>query len=349
MAEELEMALVTELTETSGVVGDEGPIRAIIERELSGIADVVRTDAMGNLIATINPDAEASVLIGAHMDEIGFMVRHIDDDGFLTLDALGGWDASTLRAQRVRVHTDAGTIPGVIGAVPPHTKSKDDAKPPKLTDLRVDTGLDAERVEETVAVGDLVSLEQRTVTLGEYITGKAIDDRICVYALLAVASAVAAPAVTVHLAFTVQEEVGLRGAEALGVDIDPMVALALDTTVANDIPGIDSGQAVTQLGAGVALKLKDGSVVTSPAVRRRLQTIAEAEEIALQYEVLPRGGTDTARFQRGHGATPVGALSVPTRYLHTATEVAAPADVRALIELVNAFIAAATPEDSYAL
>jgi Cellulase M and related proteins len=349
MTDELHMPLVTELTETSGVVGDEGPIRSIIERELADHVDQIQVDAMGNLVATINPGADAAVVIGAHMDEIGFMVRHIDDDGFLTLDALGGWDASTLRAQRVRVHTASGTMPGVIGAVPPHTKSDDDAKAPKLTDLRVDMGLDADRVEDTVAVGDLVSLEQRTVVLGEYLTGKALDDRICVYALLAVAAAIEDPAVTVHLAFTVQEEVGLRGAEALGVDIDPMVALALDTTVANDIPGIDSGQAVTRLGAGVALKLKDGSVVTSPAVRRQLQTIADAEEIALQYEVLPRGGTDTARFQRTHGATPVGALSVPTRYLHTATEVASPADVRALIDLVVAFVTAAAPDDNYGL
>jgi endoglucanase len=349
MIDELDVELVTELTETCGVVGDEGPIRAIIERELVDVADVVHVDAMGNLVATINPGADASILIGAHMDEIGFMVRHIDDDGFLTLDALGGWDASTLRAQRVRVHTEDRTIPGVIGAVPPHTKSDDDAKSPKLADLRVDTGLDAEAVEATVAIGDLVSLEQQTVELGEYLTGKAIDDRICVYALLAVAAAIEDPAVTVHLAFTVQEEVGLRGAEALGVEIDPMVALALDTTVANDIPGIESGEAVTRLGAGVALKLKDGSVVTSPAVRRRLQAIADTEEIPLQYEVLPRGGTDTARFQRSHGATPVGGLSVPTRYLHTATEVAAPADVRGLINLVSAFIDAATPGDSYEL
>ena len=349
MTDELDMELVRELTEASGVVGAEGPIRSIVRRELAGIADEVHVDPMGNLVATINPGADASMLIGAHMDEIGFMIRHIDDEGFLTLDALGGWDASTLLAQRVRVHTDTGTIPAVIGAVPPHTKSDDDPKAPKLKDLRVDTGIDAERVRDTIAVGDVVSLEQRTIAIGEYITGKAIDDRICVYALLAVAAAIEDPAVTVHLAFTVQEEVGLRGAEALGVDIDPMVALALDTTVANDIPSVDSGQAVTELGAGVALKLKDGSVVTSPAVRRRLQAITDAEEIPLQYEVLPRGGTDTARFQRAHKATPVGALSVPTRYLHTATEVAAPTDVTALIDLVSAFIATATPEDSYAL
>jgi len=146
MTDELDMELVRELTEASGVVGAEGPIRSIVRRELAGIADEVHVDPMGNLVATINPGADASMLIGAHMDEIGFMIRHIDDEGFLTLDALGGWDASTLLAQRVRVHTDTGTIPAVIGAVPPHTKSDDDPKAPELKDLRVDTGIDAERV-----------------------------------------------------------------------------------------------------------------------------------------------------------------------------------------------------------
>jgi len=344
--------LLTELTETSGAPGYEDRIRAIVRRELEGVVDEVRTDSMGNVVGTIygetNPEYE--VAVAAHMDEIGFMVRHITEDGFVQVDALGGWDPRILRAERVTIHTDDGDVPGVIGSPPPHTLDEEDLeKKEKVDDVYIDVGMDVAAVEDRITKGDLVTMDQRTERVGQTVTGKSLDDRICLYAMLQAAERVS-PDVTVHFAATVQEEVGLRGAHALGVDLEPDLAVALDVTVANDVPQIeDEADYVTALGEGAAIKLKDSSVITNPKVHKRMRTVAETEDIPYQLEILPRGGTDTAGFQKTSGAKPVGAISVPTRYLHTPTEVANETDVVAAVDLLTAFIDTEDGEHDYTL
>ena len=350
----LDMEFLRELTETSGVPGYEDRIRKLVRAEFEESVDRVRTDAMGNVVGTLEGDSEYSVAVAAHMDEIGFMVRHVeaDEDGgaFLELDPLGGWDARVLKAQRVTVHTDDGDIPGVIGSPPPHTLDEADReKTPSVDDVFVDLGLPGDELDDRVSPGDLVTMDQTTERIGDAVTGKALDDRICLFAMLVAARRLADPDVTIHFCATVQEEVGLRGARALGVDIDPDLAIALDVTVANDVPGFDDGEHVTRLGEGTAIKLKDSSVITSPKVHRRLQTVAEDEEIDYQIEILPAGGTDTAGFQHTHGAKPVGAISIPTRYLHTVTETANLDDVAATIDLLEAFLATEDGNHDYTL
>jgi endoglucanase len=335
--------LLTELTEASGVPGYEDRVRELVVRELEDSVDRVRTDAMGNVVGTIEGERDYAVAVAAHMDEIGFMVRHVrgDEDGFgfVELDALGGWDARVLKAQRVTIHAAEEDVPAVIGSPPPHTLDQDEReKPPEVEDVVVDPGLPYAALEERVDRGDLVTMDQTTERVGETITGKALDDRVCLFAMLAVARGLTDPAVTVHFCATVQEEVGLRGAHALGVDVDPDLALALDVTVANDVPGFDAGEHVTELGDGAAIKLKDSSVITNPKLHGRLQSLAEDEGIDYQLEILPSGGTDTAGFQQAAGAKPVGAISVPTRYLHTVTETAHVDDVAATIDLLAAFL-----------
>jgi endoglucanase len=304
---------------------------------------------MGNVVGTI-AGGDYEVVVAAHMDEVGFMVRHVTDEGFLQLDALGGWDPRVLRAQRVRVHTQEESLTGVIGSVPPHTLTDEQREErQEVSDVYVDVGLAGERVAERVSVGDLVTMQQTTARMGELVTGKALDDRVCLFAMLAAARQVEEPDVTVHFVATVQEEVGLRGARAVGVDLDPDLAVALDVTVANDVPGFDTADHVTELGAGAAVKLKDSSVITNPKVNRRLRDVAEAEGITHQLEVLPAGGTDTAGLQRAGGAVPVGALSVPTRYLHTPTECVHVDDVAATIDLLSAFLSSETGANDYSL
>ncbi|WP_254862394.1 M42 family metallopeptidase [Halovivax gelatinilyticus] len=344
--------LVVELTETSGVPGYEDRIRERVIDELEGTVDRIRTDAMGNVVGTIEGDSDYSVAVAAHMDEIGFMVSHVDGDedggGFLELDPLGGWDARVLRAQRVTVHTEDGDVPGIIGSPPPHTLDPEDReKPPNVDDVYVDLGLPYEEATDRISPGDLVTMDQSTEFVGETVTGKALDDRICLYAMLEAAKEIDDPDVTIHFCATVQEEVGLRGARALGVDVDPDLAIALDVTVANDVPQFDEGEHVTRLGDGTAIKLKDSSVITSPKVHRRLRSVAESEEITHQIEILPAGGTDTAGFQHTYGAKPVGALSIPTRYLHTVTEMAHREDVAATVDLLCAFLESETGEHDY--
>ncbi|WP_224269821.1 M42 family metallopeptidase [Haloprofundus salinisoli] len=347
---DFDFELLQELTETSGVPGYEDRIRELVRRELEASTDRVSSDAMGNVVGTIEGESDYSVAIAAHMDEIGFMVRHITDEGFLQLDPLGGFDARVLRAQRVTVHTEDGDLPGVIGSVPPHTLSEEQReKKEKVEDVHVDLGLSGDDVRERVSRGDLVTMDQTTVELGDHVTGKALDDRICVFTMLEAARRIENPEVTIHFAATVQEEVGIRGATALGGDLDPDLAVALDVTVANDVPDFDDADYVTELGEGTAIKLKDSSVITNPKVHRRLRSVAEDREIPYQLEILPAGGTDTAGFQNTHGAKPVGALSIPTRYLHTVTESAHVDDVSATIDLLTAFLETETGKHDYTL
>ena len=346
-------SLLVELTEAHGVPGYEDAVRDVVRREFAAASAVeqVRSDAMGNLVGTIegseNPEYE--VVVAAHMDEIGFMVRNVDDDGFLQVDALGGWDPEVLRAQRVVVHTDDEELLGVIGSIPPHSGGSDDDDERGVHDVDVDLGLPADEVRERVAVGDRVSTTQSTEVVGDCINGKALDNRVSVFALCALADRLDDPAVTVHLAATVQEEVGLRGAEAIGVDLAPDLALNLDTTVANDVPETDDDKYVTKLGAGAGIKFKDSSVIPNRKVVDRLRSVAADRDVPVQHEVLPAGGTDTAGFQRSSGPTPVGAISFPTRYLHTPVESVHGNDVAAAIDLAEAFLATETGDHDYRL
>ncbi len=311
--------------------------------------DELHTDAMGNVIGTIEGSSDYEVAVAAHMDEIGFMVRYVDDDGFVSLDALGGWDSRVLRAQRVTVHTDDEDLTGVIGSVPPHLLDGDEGEE-DVEDIYVDLGLPAEEANERVSVGDIVTMEQTTKKVGDNVSGKALDDRICLFTMLEAAKRIENPDATIHFCATVQEEIGLRGATALGVDVDPDLAVALDVTVANDFPAVKSERDyVTSLGDGTAIKLKDGSVVTTPKVHKRMRSVAEEENIPYQLEVLPSGGTDTAGFQNTYGAKPVGAISIPTRYLHTVTESANGDDVSATIDLLTAFLETENGEHDYSL
>jgi len=350
MAFDFDFDLLRDVTETSGVPGYEDRVRDIVRDELEANTDHVRTDAMGNVVGTVEGDSDYSVAIAAHMDEIGFMVKHITEDGFLKLDALGGWDARVLRAQRVTVHAEEEDITGVFGSVPPHTLDDDDAdEKEEVGDRVVDLGRDTEEVEELVSVGDIVTMDQNTIKMGDTVTGKALDDRVCLFTMLEAARELESPDVTIHFCATVQEEVGLRGATALGVDVDPDLAVALDVTIASDIPGVSEDKHVTALGDGAAIKLKDSSVITTPKVHKRLKAVAEDEDIDHQFEVLPAGGTDTAGFQNTYGAKPVGAISIPTRYLHTVTETANGDDIHATIDLLTAFLDSETGEHDYSL
>lgn len=345
---EFDFDLLCALTETSGVPGYEDRIRELVRNELDDAVDELRADAMGNVVGTRLGESDYAVAVAAHMDEIGFMVSHVDDDGFIQIDPLGGWDPRVVRAQRVTIHTATDDVPGIIGSPPPHTQDEDDRESvPDFDDVHIDVGLPSEEVESRISPGDLVTMRQSTTVVGDQVSGKALDDRVCLLAMIEAARRLDTPDVTIHFAATVQEEVGLRGAHALGVDLDPDLAIALDVTVANDIPGFKDGKHVTRLGDGAAIKLKDSSVITNPKVNRRLRSVADTADIPYQLEILPRGGTDTARFQNTGGATPVGAISVPTRYLHTVTEAAHHKDIAAVIDLLTAFLESETGAHDY--
>ncbi|WP_232701191.1 M42 family metallopeptidase [Halobacterium wangiae] len=348
----VDLDLLRELTETDGAPGHEERVRDVVRSHLPDRVDNVDTDAMGNMVATVEGDAnpDVEVLVAAHMDEIGFIVRHVREDGFVQVDSLGGWDPRVLRAERATVHGEDGDLAGVIGAPPPHTDENPHMRDTDaVKDVFIDLGLSGEAASERVHVGDRVTLTQRLEPVGSLVTGKALDNRVSVYAMLKAMERVD-PDVTVHYVATTQEEVGLRGAEAVGFDVAPDLVLNLDTTAANDIPQfIYEEDYITEVGEGAAVKFKDGVVLPNPKVVDHLLDVAQRRGIPHQREVLTAGGTDTGPFQRTHGATPVGAISTPTRYLHSPTEAVHTDDVDAVVDLASAFLADLDGTETYTL
>lgn len=327
--------LLFSLSAAHGPIGYEDEPRNLVRDALEPHVDRLRTDPMGNVVGTVEGTSDREVVVAAHVDEIGFMVKHVGDDGFLRVDSLGGWNAQILRAQPVVVHTESGHIPGVVGAEAAHTRDEDEFS--DIDDVAIDLGLSDDDVQERVSVGDVVTLDTAPRELGDCVVGKALDDRAGVYAML-VAARRADPDATVHFCATVQEEVGLRGAAAIATDdaVDPDLVVALDGTLERGVPGVDAADRITELGAGVGIKHKDASVVPSPRVVEWLTDTAESESIPHQREVAWNIGTDTGALQFDGGAVLAGALSIPVRYHHSPVELAHREDLTATVDLLTA-------------
>lgn len=345
--------LLRRLSETAGVPGREDRVRDLIRSELGALAEHARTDAMGNLIVEVpGPEGAPRVMVSAHMDEIGFVVRHVDDQGFLRVQNLGGFDVRNLFARLVTVHARrGGPRTGVLnpGVKPIHIATPEDRKKvPEMADFVVDLGLPAETVKSEVRVGDMVTLQQTFQDLGDVVVGKALDDRVGCWILLETLKRLEAPAVRLAAVFSVQEEVGLRGAITSAFAVAPDVGIALDTTLAVDTPGTKAEQAITRLGAGTAIKVSDSSTISHGWLVDRLADLAEAHGVAHQFEVLPLGGTDAGAIQRSRAGVASGTLSTPSRYVHTVTEMVAKADLEAGVALLGRFLsepgAAVAPE-----
>jgi len=333
------MELLKRLSEAPGVPGYESEVRRIVAEALGKLVDDVKTDSLGNLIAH-KAGPGPRVLVAAHMDEIGFLVRFVDTKtGFLRIEPLGGFDPRTLIAQRVVVHTQDAKLPGCIGSKPIHILTEDERKKPlMLKDLFVDVGLPAESVAERVQVGDMVTLQQAFTTFGEVVSGKALDDRAGLYAMIEAVRRVSQLDCDLTLVGTTQEEVGLRGAHVAGYAGRPDIAVALDVTVAVDLPQVQEHEHVTRLGGGVAIKLKDSASISHPALVRAMRKLADERDIPFQMEILPRGGTDAGALQLAQEGAAVITLSLPVRYVHSVVETAHTRDLEAWIALLAAFL-----------
>jgi endoglucanase len=331
------IALLTALAEAAGTSGREDRVRAVVAPQLEELCARVETDPLGNLMG-IRPGDGPRLMLAAHMDEIGLMVTHVDDRGFVRVLPIGGWDARTLVGQRVSVH-GREDLEGVVGLPPVHLlDQKDRAKALEVTDLAIDLGLPAERVRETVRAGDVATRIRGLRRMGDLVTGKSLDDRVGVFVMLeALRAAGPSPAEVIATA-TVQEEVGLRGSRVATARILPHIALAIDTCPANDGPGAPPGGATTRLGQGTAIRVMDASAIGAPALVDLLTRIAEEGDIPHQFHVANRGGTDTGSLQlSGEGAI-AGCVSIPTRYVHSSVEACHPDDIEASIRLVAGLI-----------
>jgi putative aminopeptidase FrvX len=340
------MDFLKRLSEAPGIPGHETKIRAIVREALAEHVDEVETDHLGNVIAHKRGPAPL-VAVAAHMDEIGFIVSHIEkESGFLRMQPYGGFDPKTLIAQRVVVHTENGDLIGCIGSKPIHILTEEERKkPPDLKELFVDVGLPEEEVRKRVSIGDPMTLRQDFLMHEQTVSGKALDDRLGIYVGIEAVKRVKDLTCDLYFVGTTQEEVGLRGARVAGFAINPEIGIALDVTVAADMPGVPGAQQVTQLGKGVAIKLSDSMSISHPALVKAMRKLAEEREIPYQMEVLPRGGTDAGAFQMAQEGAAVITLSIPTRYVHSVVEMAHQEDLKAAIDLLTAFLETAGEVD----
>ncbi len=339
---DINFGLLKQLCETPGIPGREEPIRRLVADAMRPLVGEVAVDALGNVIGRRPGRSSCRVMLAAHMDEIGFMVKHIDDKGFVRILPMGGWDPRNVVSQRVYVHTRSGE--SLLGAVMPgvkpiHMQKPEDAnKPPTIDELFVDLGLPADEVKARLEIGDPVTMARTAEIVGGNVMSKTLDARVAVFVMLEALRVVGDHEAEVLAVATTQEEVGTRGALVAAHDLQPTVGVAIDTTLANDYPGPADYDAVTRLGSGVGIKILDSSLICNPQLVRHFRDLAEANNISHQMEILPRGGTDAGAIQRSRGPVPSITLSVPSRYVHTVNEMASLKDIEAAIQLLTVYL-----------
>ena len=329
--------LLKKILEAPGIPGYEGEIAKIIYAELKKSCTDVLIDNSGNVIAK-KGKGKKKIMLAAHMDEIGLMVKHITKEGFLYFIKLGGIDDRILPAQRVIVKAKKGDCIGIIGAKPPHLQKDEERKKPlKYEDMFIDIGCASkEEAQEKVEVGDVVIFEPNAGQLnGKFYYGKAVDNRIGCFALIKVMEKLEADA-EVYAVATTQEEVGLKGARTSAFKINPDYALAIDTNVAGDTPQITERESSLKLGQGVAITIIEASgrgLIVNEKIKNLLVDTANKNKIKYQIDVIEGGMTDGAIIHMNREGVPSGVLSIPTRYIHSPTGVFHIDDLEAAVEL----------------
>jgi len=343
----MNIELLKALSEAPGISGREERVREILKKECKGLFDEVVTDTLGNLLATKRPKGKngsnaKKVLIACHMDEIGFYVKHVDDKGFVRLNNVGGFDTRNLFARRVRVQaSNGGDLYGLMnpGGRPTHiAKEEDRKKIPEIGEFYVDLCMSPEDVKKKVRIGDPVTLVQDFTEIGDCVSGKSMDNRVAAFVAIEALRKAKNPKYEVVLAATVQEEVGCRGAGVAAYQTEPDIALAIDVTLAVDIPGVPEDERVTKQGDGAALTIMDSMTISDRSLIDEFESVAKKKDIPMQLSILPRGGTDAGPMQRSRGGFRTMTLSVPTRYIHTVTECIHKKDLQATIDLLAAWL-----------
>ncbi|MEW6582643.1 MAG: M20/M25/M40 family metallo-hydrolase [Actinomycetota bacterium] len=334
----MRIELLRALAEVAGPSGREDRVRAIVRPELEATCDDVAEDAVGNLLGRRAGSGGPRVMLAAHMDEIGLMVTHVDDRGYLRVIPLGGWDARTLVGQRVLVR-GRRDLPGVVGTRPVHLLTEAErAKAPTIEDLAVDVGLTADEARSLVRAGDTITRVRDLVEMGSLLTGKSIDDRVGVFVMLEAMAAAARGPAEVHAVASAQEEVGLRGARVAAHRVRPEIGVAIDTCPSDDGPGAPSDTGGARIGAGAAIRVADASAIASQPLLELLRSLADERGIPWQTHVSARGGTDTQAIQLAADGCHAACISIPTRYVHSSVEACHPDDVEACIALTAALV-----------
>jgi endoglucanase len=318
--------LLQKLSDAHGISGRESEVAEVIEKELDGFVDDINVDAMGNIVCVKKGD-DLKLMVAAHMDEIGFMVKYVDDRGYLRVTPIGGWFSQTVLNQRVILHGKKGKVYGVIGCKPPHLMKEDERKKViEIKDMFVDVGASSkdEVLEMGVEIGTPVTIDREfTVLKGTKVTGKAFDNRAGVAMMISAIRETKSDA-TIYGVATVQEEVGLKGARTSAFAVEPHAAIVTEVCVATDFPGAESAYMDVKLGKGPAITVADASgrgLIASKKVLDWLCSTAEKYGISYQLEVAEGGTTDATAIHLTKSGIPSGVVSVPTRYIHTPVEV----------------------------
>ena len=350
--------LLKRLCETPGIPGREERVRKLIKNEIDGLFDSVETDALGNLICRRSPrgkskKAEQSkhggplrVMQLCHMDEIGFYVTAVDDKGWLWVNPAGGFDTRNLFSRRVMVISENGDYHGVMnpGGRPIHISGpKDREKVPEVKEFYVDTGLPADKVKKKFQVGDFIVMDEPAREMGDKFVSKALDNRVACWlgieSVRKLHKSKAEHTCEVIVAFTTQEEVGLRGARTASHAIQPDIGLGIDVTLACDTPGVPGEESVTKHGLGFGLHIKDSSFIADYELVKEVEKLAQKQKIPYQRTILAAGGQDGAAAQQAAaGARAVG-ITVGTRYIHTVTEMIDKRDLFAARDILTAYCA----------
>jgi putative aminopeptidase FrvX len=331
--------LLERLSNAHGISGREGSIQEIVREEIAPLVDEIRIDNLGNLVATKKGE-RPSVMIAAHMDEIGLMTKYVDEKGFMRFITIGGWFDQTLLNQRVIVHAESGPIYGVIGSKPPHVMKPDDKKKPiEIKDMFVDAGCTDQDEAKALGIkpGTPMSIDRTFAKLaGDRATGKAFDNRAGVVMMIEALKRTKTKS-TIYAVGTVQEEVGLKGAKTSAFDLRPDVALATDVTIPGDHPGIEKKDSALEIGKGPVITIADASgrgLIASEKVVNWLVETAREFEIEVQMDVSGGGTTDATAIQLTREGIHTGLISVATRYIHSPVEVLSMKDLEACAELI---------------
>jgi endoglucanase len=327
--------LLQKLTDTFGPSGHEDAIRDVIRAEVREAADQMRVDALGNLIVTKRPtakvqsrDAGRKIMIAAHMDEIGLMVTHVDGKGFVRFTAVGGVYPRNLPGSRVRFTN--GTA-GVIGLEPVERSGE----VPALDKMFIDVGASSSK-NCPVKTGDVAGFERPFLDFGSRVAAKSMDDRVGCAVAIEVLRRLGRTPHDIHIVFTTQEEVGTRGAQTSAYGIDPDLGFSIDVTGWGDTPGMRDFELA--IGKGPAIKIRDGGMISDPRIVKWMVRTAEKNGIPYQREVLVGGTTDARAMQLVRAGVPVGCVSIPCRYVHTASETVDLQDVENAVKLIVAML-----------
>ena len=337
--------LLKAITEADGVPGYEGEIRAIMRQYLEDVAEIEQ-DKMGSFIgshAGAGDDAPRVMLAG-HMDEIGFMVRHITKEGFVKFEPLGGWWDQVLLGHRVRIKTAQGDIIGVLGAKPPHLLEADEAKKiVKKKAMYIDVGARSEEEvrEFGVRPGDpIIPVSEFTLMANpSFYLCKAFDNRLgCALAMEALRETASDHPNTVYAVGTVQEEIGLRGARTTAYAIDPDVAIVLEVDIAGDVPGIKPEESAVKMGGGPTMLIYDRSMIPNLKLRDLVIATAQELEIPLQFSAMSGGATDGGPIHLHNEGVPTVVIGVPTRHIHSHNAMICREDYDQALKLVVALV-----------